>query len=592
MHQDDEIPQKLDRRSLRRLLAYALAYPGLLKQAAALLVLGTLGQVIGPVLVKIFLDDYVTQSHFPPGELMILALSYAVLYGLSAWAGYWQAMRLNEIAFSVVRSLRAQVFSTVIRKPLSYFDHRPTGKLVSRITNDTEAIKDLFLHVIATFAQGIVLMIAIFIAMAILDPRLMLVCLVIVPVMMGVMLTYQHLSAPRYHKARSILSQINATMSESIQGMRIIQLMNQQRRFQQAFTKTSQSHFAARMTNLKLDAMLLRPMPDLLRTLTLAGVLFYFGSQSMTGVVEIGVIYAFINYLSRITEPVMQMTQRLSMLQQAVVAGERVFAILDEGAEQHVSANQQISKGHVEFKDVGFSYDGEHKVLCDINFSVEPGEFYAIVGHTGSGKSTLMSLLMRFYAPQSGAILLDGWQLHEIDQNSLRNQVGVVLQDPFITTGTVRDNICLGQDMSDEQLVSASQQAQIHEFVMSLPLGYNTPMDERGGNFSTGQRQLLSLARTLAHKPRILILDEATANIDSHTEAVIQSALMLLKGSTSIIAIAHRLSTIIAADQILVLHQGEITQRGTHQQLLAQEGLYRNMYLLQQRRAESLSPLV
>ncbi|MDP2379177.1 MAG: ATP-binding cassette domain-containing protein, partial [Pseudohongiella sp.] len=302
-----------------------------------------------------------------------------------------------------------------------------------------------------------------------------------------------------------------------------------------------------------------------------------------------GVIYAFINYLSRITEPVMQMTQRLSMLQQAVVAGERVFAILDEGAEQHVSANQQISKGHVEFKNVGFSYDGEHKVLRDINFSVEPGEFYAIVGHTGSGKSTLMSLLMRFYAPQSGAILLDGWQLHEIDQNSLRNQVGVVLQDPFITTGTVRDNICLGQDMSDEQLVSAAQQAQIHEFVMGLPLGYNTPMDERGGNFSTGQRQLLSLARTLAHKPRILILDEATANIDSHTEAVIQSALMQLKGSTSIIAIAHRLSTIIAADQILVLHQGEITQRGTHQQLLAQEGLYRNMYLLQQRRAEGLS---
>lgn len=585
MHQDDEIPLKLNRRSLRRLLTYALAYPALLKKAAVLLVLGTVGQVMGPVLVKIFLDDYVTQSHYPPGELLILALAYAALYGLSAWAGYWQAMRLNEIAFSVVRSLRAQVFSTVIRKPLSYFDHRPTGKLVSRITNDTEAIKDLFLHVIATFAQGIVLMLAIFIAMALLDPRLMLVCLVIVPVMFAVMLTYQRLSAPRYHKARSILSQINATMSESIQGMRIIQLMNQQRSFHEDFVRTSQSHFAARMTNLKLDAMLLRPMPDLLRTLTLAGVLFYFGSQSMTGVVEVGVIYAFINYLSRITEPIMQMTQRLSMLQQAVVAGERVFDILDEGAEPHVSANQQISKGLVEFKEVGFTYDGEHQVLRNINFSVAPGEFFAIVGHTGSGKSTLMSLLMRFYSPQSGAILLDGWQLHEIDQNSLRNQVGVVLQDPFITTGTVRDNICLGLDMSDEEIVHAAKQAQIHEFVISLPMAYDTPMDERGGNFSTGQRQLLSLARTLAHKPRILILDEATANIDSHTEAVIQSALMQLKGKTSIIAIAHRLSTITAADQILVLHQGEITQRGTHQALLAQEGLYRNMYLLQQRSA-------
>lgn len=584
MHQDDELPQRLDRRSLRRLLRYALAYPTLLKQSAALLILGTLGQVMGPVLVKIFLDDYVTQSRYPLNDMLVLGFVYAALYGLSAWAGYWQAMRMNEIAFSVVRSLRGQVFSTVIRKPQAYFDHRPTGKLVSRITNDTEAIKDLFLHVISTFAQGIVLMLAIFIAMAILDPRLMLVCLIIVPVMIFVMLTYQRLSAPRYHKARSILSQINATMSESVQGMRIIQLMSQQRRFNQDFAKTSQSHFMARMTNLKLDALLLRPMPDLLGTLTLAGVLFYFGSLSMTTAVEIGVIYAFVNYLARITEPVLQMTQRLSMLQQAVVAGERVFEILDEDAQVQVSANQQISNGHVEFRHVDFSYDGEHAVLRNISFSVEPGEFYAIVGHTGSGKSTLMSLLMRFYAPQTGQILLDGWQLHEIDQDSLRNQVGVVLQDPFITTGTVRDNICLGQEMTDEQIMLAAKQAQIHEFVMTLPLAYETPMDERGANFSTGQRQLLSLARTLAHKPRILILDEATANIDSHTEAVIQSALMQLKGNTSIIAIAHRLSTITAADQILVLHQGEITQRGTHQQLLADEGLYRNMYLLQQSR--------
>ncbi len=584
MNQDDDLPKRVDRRSLRRLLSYALAHPDLLRKAAVLLVLGTLGQVLGPVLVKIFLDDYVTKSYYPARDLMVLALAYAGLYALSAWAGYWQAMRLNELAFSVVRTLRSQVFSTVVRKPLSYFDHRPTGKLVSRITNDTEAIKDLFLHVVATFAQGIVLIVGIFVAMALLDVRLMLVCLIIMPVMLVVMVYYQRMSAPRYHRARSILSQINATLSESIQGMKVIQLMNQQKRFQQRFEDTSQSHFRARMSNLKLDALMLRPMPDLLRTLTLAGVLLYFGTQSFTGAVEVGVIYAFINYLSRITEPVMQMTQRLSMLQQAVVAGERVFEILDGGKEEHPGAHM-IRDGRVEFREVSFSYDGENRVLRDISFAVAPGEFYAIVGHTGSGKSTLMSLLMRFYAPQAGQILLDGHQLHEIDQNSLRNQVGVVMQDPFITTGSVRDNISLGQDMSDDQIVRAAQQAQLHDYVMSLPQAYDTPMDERGGNFSTGQRQLLSLARTLAHEPRILILDEATANIDSHTEAVIQSALMQLKGRTSIIAIAHRLSTITAADQILVLHHGEITQRGTHQQLLSHEGLYRNMYLLQQRQS-------
>jgi len=584
LNQDDDIlPERVNRRSLRRLLTYALAYPHLLRKAGVWLILGTLGQVLGPVLVKIFLDDYVTQSYYPLQDLLVLGFVYAALYGLSAWAGYWQAMRLNELAFCVVRTLRSQVFSTVIRKPLSYFDHRPTGKLVSRITNDTEAIKDLFLHVVATFVQGIVLIVGIFVAMALLDIRLMLVCLLIMPVMVFVMMTYQRLSTPRYHRARSILSQINGTLSESIQGMKIIQLMNQQKRFQERFTATSQSHFHARMSNLRLDALMLRPMPDLLRTLTLAGVLLFFGVQSFETAVEVGVIYAFINYLSRITEPVMQMTQRLNLLQQAVVAGERVFDILDGGREEHPGA-YMIDRGCVEFRDVSFSYDGEHPVLKNISFAVEPGEFYAIVGHTGSGKSTLMSLLMRFYAPQSGQILLDGHELRAINQNSLRNHIGVVMQDPFITTGTVRENISLGLAMSNEQIEQAARQAQLHDYVMSLPQGYDTPMDERGSNFSTGQRQLLSLARTLAHQPRILILDEATANIDSHTEAVIQAALMQLKGNTSIIAIAHRLSTITSADQILVLHQGEIAQRGTHSELLEQEGLYRNMYLLQQSR--------
>jgi len=578
---DEELPGKVNHRSLLRLLKYSLAYPRLLWQAGALLLLGVLGQVMAPVLIKIFIDDYITESYYPVNELATLAGIYVVLYLISAWAGYYQAMRLNRVAFNVVRSIRSQVFVTVIRKPLAYFDHLPTGKLVSRITNDTEAIKDLFLHVVAAFAQSIALILGVFVAMFILDWRLMLVCVAIMPLTVFIMLMYQRLSSPRYHRARSILSQINGTLSESIQGMRVVQLMNQQQRFNTRFTGVSQGYFKARMRNLKLDALMLRPMPDLLKTITLAGLLLFFGMQSMQTAVEIGVMYAFITYLSRITEPVLLMTQRLSLLQQAVVAGERVFTILDDGTESHVHAREQIEQGRVTFDEVGFSYDGVKPVLNNISFDVMPGEFYAIVGHTGSGKSTLMSLLMRFYSPQAGQILLDGKPLSDIDQDSLRNRVGVVLQDPFITTGTIRENITLGREIDNDRVIEAAEQAQLHDYVMTLPQQYDTVMDERGGNFSTGQRQLLSLARTLAHDPLVLILDEATANIDSHTEAVIQQALMKLKGRTTIIAIAHRLSTITAADTILVLHDGEVSQRGTHAELLEEPGLYQRMYELQ-----------
>lgn len=585
MNLDDKHSEGLDLSALWRLLRYALSYPRLLKQAGGLLLLATAGQVLGPVLVKVFLDDYVTQGHYPVLELGGLALAYVIFYALSAWAGYQNAMRFNEVAFNVVRTIRSQVFAAVMRKPLSYFDHRPTGALVSRITNDTEAIKELFVQVMSTFVQNVTLVIAVFIAMAYLDVRLMLLCSIILPTVIIVMFYYQRLSAPRYHRARSVLSRINATLSESIQGMRIVQMLNQQKRFNADFGNVSQDLFNARMSNLRLDALMLRPLPDLIRTLTLAGLLYYFGTQSFESVVEVGVIYAFINYLSRITQPVVEMTQRLSLLQQAVVAGERVFGIMDEASESQLPSASLIGAGRVQVEDLGFSYDGEHPVLEGIDFTVEPGQFYAIVGHTGSGKSTLMSLLLRFYTPQKGRILIDGTPLDQIDQDNLREQMGVVLQDPFISAGSVRDNITLGLPIPEEKMIAAAQQAQLHEFVMSLPDGYDTLLGERGGNLSTGQRQLLSLARTLAREPRILILDEATANVDSHTEAVITKALNKLRGSTTILAIAHRLSTITHADQIVVLHQGRIVQQGPHQALLAQDGLYRHMHELQLQKA-------
>lgn len=583
MNQENELPKKLNFKVLMRLLAYTRAYPKLLIQGGVLLLVSTFAEVMAPILVKTFLDDYVMTGNFPASELVLLGGLYVVLHLLSAATGYLKSMRFNRVAFSIVRTIRAQVFGTVTRKSLDYFDHRPTGSLVSRITNDTEAIKELFVQVLPVFIQNIVLIIGIFIAMAYLDWHLMLVCLFFLPTVTGVMVVYQRLSTPRFHRARSVLSRINASLNESIQGMKIIQVLNQQKRFNSDFKDTSMDHYAARMANVKMDGMLLRPMVDLLKILTLGGLLMYFGWTSLNGVVEIGVMYAFINYLTRVTEPVVEMTQRLSLLQQAIVAGDRVFTVLADGVETIETPKAALTNGEIYFDHVSFSYDGENDVLSDIHHHIPPGQFHAVVGHTGSGKSTLMSLLLRFYAPQRGSVMIDGTPVQYIEANSLRKGVGIVQQDPFIFAGTVRENICLGDDYSQEAIEKAARQANIHDFIVSLPQGYDTWMNERGANLSTGQRQLLTLARTLVHEPKVLILDEATANIDSETEAVIQEALHNLRGKITIFAIAHRLSTIQEADEIVVLHKGHIVQKGLHHSLMAVDGLYRHMYELQQR---------
>lgn len=586
MNQEDNVNNKAPKRSFKRLLSYARAYPRLLVQAAVLLLLATAAEVSAPILVKIFIDDFVTPGKFPIDGLVTLAMLYIFLHLLSAWSGYLTALKFNQVAFSVIRTLRTQVFGSVIRKPLSFFDHTPTGSLVSRITNDTEAIKDLYVQVIPTFVRNSTLIIGIFIAMAILDLRLMLVCLFFLPSVILVMLFYQKYSAIRFHRARSVLSQINASMNEAIQGMKVIQFMNQQKRFSRKFNRVSDDHFSARMDNIRLDGMLLRPMVDLLKILTLGGLLMFFGAQSLTGPVEIGVMYAFLSYLTRFTEPVIEMTQRLNLMQQAKVSGERVFTILDGEQESFPQSTSSISKGTIDFDNLTFGYDSNNPVLIDINHQIPEGEFHAIVGHTGSGKSTLMSLLLRFYRPDSGQIRIDGHSIDNIQAESLRQGIGIVQQDPFIFVGSFLDNICLGKNINRERIERAARQAQIHDFIMMQPEGYDTIMSERGSNLSTGQRQLLTLARTLAHDPHILILDEATANIDSETEAVIQNALARLRGKVTIVAIAHRLSTIIDADQILVLHQGEIKQKGTHQDLLREDNLYRHMYEFQQQSEE------
>ncbi|MDX1473591.1 MAG: ABC transporter transmembrane domain-containing protein [Reinekea sp.] len=569
-----------------RLLTYALAYKKTLMQAFLLLLVATTASVLGPYLIKVFIDDYLTPSNWHWPGIATLAAIYISAQLIGARAFFMQAIRFNRIALDVIQRLREQVFAHVLNLPMAYFDKTATGSLISRITNDTEAIKDLYVNVISVFAQNTVRIIGILIAMAFLDIRLMWICATLVPVVLVLMFTYQKISTPIFQRVRSLLSDINARLNESIEGMSVIQLMNQQKAFSAAFSQTSTDHYRAKVRNIVVDGLLLRALIDFIYMLLLAALLFGFGwlELTQTGVVKVGVIYAFINYLGNVTEPLVDMTSRLNMAQQALVSASRVFALLDEKTLPDLQPKITPTTTEIHFDVERFSYDGEKDVLQDVHFTVAPGEFIGIVGHTGSGKSTLISLLMDFYSVEHGAIRIGGHNIDDIHKDIRTGLIGFVQQDAFIFSGTIADNIRLELDLTLEQVQQAAQQAQLHDAIMAMPKGYDTELAERGKNLSTGQRQLLSLARTLARQPKILILDEATANIDSHTEALIQKSLMLLRGQVTLIAIAHRLSTVRDADTLYVLHQGHVQQRGSHAQLMREEGLYRHMYELQMKR--------
>lgn len=571
----------------KRLIRYALRDRKLLRQTLLLLLIATAADVAGPLLIKVFLDHYVIPGNWQLDSILWLGIAYIFFMIVAAGSNYLQAVRLNIIAQHSVQTLREQVFAKVMMLPLSHFDHTPTGSMISRITNDTESIKELYVNVVGSFIQNMMRILGVIIAMAILDWQLMIICLLFVPVVAIVMWFYQRLSAPLFHKARGLLSDINAKLHESISGIKILQLTGQENRFRRSFASLAENHYQARRRTAHLDAWLLRPLVDLLQLLILAGLLFTFGYSSLNNPVEIGVIYAFVAYLGRFSEPLIEITQRLNLYQQAIVAGERVFELLDtEVKEPKRDVQARISKGDIEFDHIHFSYDNNQKVINNISLMIPAGKFHSIIGHTGSGKSTLTQLLLRFYTPQQGMIRIDGQPLTLFSETELRRAIGIVQQDPFIFNSSIRNNIILGgkldgKEIDDATLIHAAKQAGLHQHVLRLPQAYDTLLDERGSNFSTGQRQLLALARALVHRPQILILDEATANIDSHTEAEIQQALMKLHGKVTLLVIAHRLSTIEKADEIIVLHQGEIVQRGDHRTLLKQSGIYQHLHQMQ-----------
>jgi ATP-binding cassette subfamily B protein/ATP-binding cassette subfamily C protein/ATP-binding cassette subfamily B multidrug efflux pump len=464
---------------------------------------------------------------------------------------------------------------------MAFFDRAITGQLVSRITNDTEQIRQLYQQVLFEVLQGLTVLAGAIVAMAWLDWRLMLIVLMLVPATIGIIWAYQRLSAPAVARSRELRSDINAQMAESIAGMSVLQASGAAPRFLRRFTDTNDGYYRSRLGELRANAWLLRPALDLLNVLLIVAVIAAFGTQQFDGL-QIGLLYAFISYIARVVEPLIQITLQFSLLQQAVIAAARVNALLAEGGPPAVGS-RRIDSGTLRLADVTFGYDPDEPVLHGLNLEVPSGRFYGIVGHTGAGKSSLLALLLRFYTPQAGRIEIDGVPLAMIGDAQFRADIGLVPQEPFLLAASARENIDMGRGLSEAQIEAAARAARAHEFIVALENGYDTPLGEGGARLSSGQRQLIAVARALAGAPRILFLDEATSRIDSETERAVAQALAELHGKVTVIAIAHRLSTIRAADRIVVLNHGRIAEQGTHDELMAiGGGIYQRMYLLQQ----------
>ncbi|AHX17112.1 MULTISPECIES: ABC transporter ATP-binding protein [Bacillus] len=513
-------------------------------------------------------------------RLLLLGGGYFALLVVVSLFAYGKQFFLQKAANKIIQIMREDVFSHIQTLPIRYFDHLPAGKIVSRVTNDTEAIRDLYVTVLATFVSSIIYIIGIFAALFLLDVKLASLCLLIIPILIVWAILYRKYASVYNHKMRSRLSDINGTVNESIQGMPIIQAFRQEREMKKEFEELNGDYFKYQNKILNLNAATSHNLVSVLRNIAFTGVIWYFGGASLsaTGIISLGVLYAFVDYLTRLFSPITNMVNQLANLEQARVASERVFELLEEKGEAVEEERMPRLKGNVKFDNVSFSYNGKDEVLKNISFEAKQGETVALVGHTGSGKSSIMNVLFQFYEFEKGKLTIDGHDVKEMPKQATREHMGIVLQDPFLFSGTVASNVSLeNEKISKERIVKALRDVGAERFANNI----NEEITEKGSTLSTGERQLISFARALAFDPAILILDEATSSIDTETEAMIQQALEVVKKGRTTFIIAHRLSTIKSADQIIVLDRGTILEKGSHDELMKKRGRYYDMYKTQ-----------
>ena len=582
MHDEEVLGKVYDGRLMRRLLAYLAPYKLVVAVSLVLVLLVSALKLVGPILTKIAIDDYIAAGDI--GGLNVIALVYVLALVAQFVISYFQIYIMNMAGQRVMADMRREIFSHLQRLHPSFFDKNPVGRLVTRVTTDVDALNEMFTSGVVTIFGDVFMLVGIMGVLIYLDWRLALVTFAVLPALFTVTIIFKRRVRVVYRKVRTRIAMLNAFIQEHIVGMTVVQLFRQEDRKFDEYSELNRSHTEANIESI-LHYSIFYPVVEVLSAVAIALIVWYGGGQILLGALTLGGLVAFIQYSEKFFRPISDLSEKFNILQGAMASSERIFGLLDTENEIR-TPDQPLAPerrdGSVRFENVSFAYQGDDWVLRDIDFDVRAGEMVAVVGHTGAGKSTLMSLLMRFYDVRHGRVLVEGVDVRDWKLEDLRRQFGMVLQDVHLFSGTIASNIRLGNDsISDEAVAAAAAAVNLDEWVQTLPNGLQEEVKERGSSLSAGQKQLVSFARALVHDPKILILDEATSNVDTHTELLVREALERLLADRTSIVIAHRLSTIQKADRIVVLHKGRVREVGTHQQLLAERGIYYKLYQLQ-----------
>lgn len=580
------IPTNQQFKIVHRLLTIAAKYwPSFVISILAVIVQSTMN-ILLPRFLQYYMDHFLTQTTLSEKVILFSAVIYLVGVIIRSLGQFFTNFAFNMGSEYMLEDLRRSLFSKLHQLGMSYFDRTSAGSIVSRVNNDTMSLSD-FMQVFLSGLVGIFSVLSALIAMWFTDKVAAIAVLLFLPLLIMSILIYNKYSSSAYRFMRQKLSEINTRISETIQGIDIIQNFRQQKRIQKEFEHTNHEYLQSRRSIIKINSLLLSPIVNLLYTLALISAMYILGWHAHIGFVQAGMIYAFTTYISQFFNPITNMMDTLSFFQDGVVAGSRSFHILDSkeyGPQQNRAAQGEITAGAIEFRHVSFAYPDGPEVLHDVSFKVNPGESLGIVGHTGSGKSTMINILLRFYEFQNGEILIDGQDIRNLPVSEIRQKIGLVLQDSYLFYGDINFNIRLyDQNVSDRQIQLAAKLVHADEFIQKLPQQYHTQVTPGGNGLSAGQKQLISFARTIVHQPSILVLDEATASIDTQTEDLIQTGLDRMRQDRTTIAIAHRLSTIKKSTNILVLDNGRVVEYGNHKELLKRKGYYYELYMLQEK---------